>query len=127
MKHSCRTAFLLVFCCLSFLNLQAQDDILEKIEAIAIIDQKVMVPMRDGVRLATDIYRPKNVAKAPIIFSRTPYNFNSWGDGEQKTRTAERAYEAVSRGYAYVVQNERGRYYSEGEWGYFRCSLNRWL
>ncbi len=116
MKYSCRTAFLLVFCCFSFLNLQAQEEILEKIEAIAIIDQKVMVPMRDGVRLATDIYRPKNVAKAPIIFSRTPYNFNSWGDGEQRTRTAERAYEAVSRGYAYVVQNERGRYYSEGEW-----------
>jgi len=107
---------LLVFCCFNFTVLQAQDDILEKLDAIAIVDQKVMVPMRDGVRLATDIYRPKNVAKAPIIFSRTPYNFNSWGDGEQKTRTAQRAYDAVSRGYAYVVQNERGRYYSEGEW-----------
>lgn len=116
MKFSCRTVIILVFSCLSFLNLQAQDDILEKIESIAIIDQKVMMPMRDGVRLATDIYRPKNVSKAPIIFSRTPYNFNTWGDGEQRTRTAERAYEAVSRGYAYVVQNERGRYYSEGEW-----------
>ena len=50
-------------------KLQAQDDILEKLNEIAIIDQKVMVPMRDGVRLATDIYRPKNVDKAPIIFS----------------------------------------------------------
>ena len=72
--------------------------------------------MRDGIRLCTDIYRPKNDEKVPIIFSRTPYNFNSWGDGEQRTRTAERAYEAVKRGYAYVVQNERGRYFSEGEW-----------
>ena len=75
-----------------------------------------MMPMRDGIRLATDIYRPKTDAKVPIIFSRTPYNFNSWGDGEQRTRTATRAYEAVKRGYAYVVQNERGRYFSEGEW-----------
>ena len=58
-------------------KLHAQDDILEKLNEIAIVDQKVMVPMRDGVRLATDIYRPKNVDKAPIIFSRTPYNFNS--------------------------------------------------
>lgn len=101
-----------------FTNLKAQDenDILEKIQEIAIIDQKVMMPMRDGIRLATDIYRPKTVEKVPIIFSRTPYNFNSWGDGEQRTRTAERAYEAVKRGYAYVVQNERGRYFSEGEW-----------
>ena len=96
--------------------LQAQDDILQKLDEIAIIDQKVMMPMRDGIRLATDIYRPKTDAKVPIIFSRTPYNFNSWGDGERRTRTAQRAYEAVKRGYAYVVQNERGRYFSEGEW-----------
>lgn len=97
-------------------HLLAQDDILAKLEEIAIIDQKVMMPMRDGVRLATDIYRPKTDEKVPIIFSRTPYNFNSWGDGERRTRTAQRAYEVVKRGYAYVVQNERGRYYSEGEW-----------
>ncbi len=95
---------------------QAEDNILKKLETIAIIDQKVMMPMSDGIRLCTDIYRPKTDMPVPIIFSRTPYNFNSWGDGERKTRTAERAYEAVKRGYAYVVQNERGRYFSEGEW-----------
>lgn len=95
---------------------QEENDILTQLEEIAIIDQKVMMPMRDGIRLATDIYRPKTEEKVPIIFSRTPYNFNSWGDGEQRTRTAQRAYEAVKRGYAYVVQNERGRYFSEGEW-----------
>ena len=111
---SCTILFLLIF--LINPKLQAQDDILEKLNEIAIIDQKVMVPMRDGIRLATDIYRPKNVDKAPIIFSRTPYNFNSWRDGKENTRTAKQAYEAVKRGYAYVVQNERGRYYSEGEW-----------
>jgi len=75
-----------------------------------------MMPMRDGIRLATDIYRPKTDQPVPVIFSRTPYNFNSWGDGEERTRTAQRALEAVRRGYAYVVQNERGRYFSEGEW-----------
>jgi putative CocE/NonD family hydrolase len=95
---------------------KAQGDIIERLEEIAIIDEKVMMPMRDSIRLATDIYRPKTDEKVPIIFSRTPYNFNSWGDGERRTRTAQRAYEAVKRGYAYVVQNERGRYYSEGEW-----------
>jgi len=96
--------------------LQGQNKTLQELEEIAIVDQKVMMPMRDGIRLATDIYRPKTDKKVPIIFSRTPYNFNSWGDGEEKTRTAERALEAVKRGYAYVVQNERGRYFSEGEW-----------
>ena len=72
--------------------------------------------MRDGVRLATDIYRPKTDQKVPIILSRTPYQMNGWVDGEERTRTYERALEWVEAGYAYVVQNERGRYYSEGEW-----------
>lgn len=106
---------LLVFAAL-WSGLCAQDDIWEQLEKIAIVDQKVMMPMRDGIRLASDIYRPKTDEPVPIIFSRTPYNFNSWGDGEQRTRTAQRALEAVRRGYAYVVQNERGRYFSEGEW-----------
>ncbi len=88
----------------------------EQLLDIAVIDQKVMMPMRDGIRLATDIYRPKTTEKVPIIFSRTPYNFNSWGDGEFRTRSMQRAYEAVKRGYAYVIQNERGRFFSEGEW-----------
>ena len=104
--------FLLIFSYTS----QSQEEIYSKLNEIAFIDQKVMMPMRDGVRLATDIYRPRTNNKVPIIFSRTPYNFNSWGDGEEKTRAYYSAYEAVKRGYAYVVQNERGRYFSEGEW-----------
>ncbi|MCA6404087.1 MAG: CocE/NonD family hydrolase [Cytophagales bacterium] len=95
---------------------QQLNDIYKKLEAIAVIDQKVMMPMRDGVKLATDIYRPKGDAKVPIVFSRTPYNFNTWGDGEMRTRGLEAAYDAVQRGYAYVVQNERGRFFSEGQW-----------
>ena len=88
----------------------------EQLQEIAIIDQKVMMPMRDGIRLATDIYRPKTDEKVPIIFVRTPYNFNSWRKGEEQMGTYQKALEAVKRGYAYVVQNERGRYFSEGEW-----------
>ena len=110
----CITICLFLF--LGLTTVYSQDSVLEELSEIAIIDQKVMMPMRDGIRLATDIYRPKGNQKVPIIFSRTPYNFNSWGDGEQRTRTAARALEAVKRGYAYVVQNERGRYFSEGEW-----------
>ena len=109
-------SFILTLLLLTNLSVTAQEDVFQQLEKIAIVDQKVMMPMRDGIRLATDIYRPKTEEKVPIIFSRTPYNFNSWGDGKQRTRTAERALDAVKRGYAYVVQNERGRYYSEGEW-----------
>ncbi len=116
--QSIKISLLLISCCLSALYtpLFAQSNIIQQLEEISISETRVMVPMRDGIRLCTDVYRPKTDKKVPIIFSRTPYNFNSWGDGEEKTRTRQRAYEAVKRGYAYVVQNERGRYFSEGEW-----------
>ena len=90
--------------------------IYQKLDSISVIDQKVMMPMRDGIRLATDIYRPKGEGKHPVVFSRTPYNFNTWVDGKMVNGPLQAAYEAVSRGYVYVVQNERGRFFSEGEW-----------
>jgi putative CocE/NonD family hydrolase len=110
--------FIFLFMLQASVMLRAQDTVpvYFKLAEIAVIDQKVMMPMRDGVRLATDIYRPKGNARVPVIFSRTPYNFNSWVDGKMTSRTFQDAYEAVSRGYAYVVQNERGRFFSEGEW-----------
>jgi putative CocE/NonD family hydrolase len=110
-----KNTLLLLFTILS-ISLFAQEDAYSKLEEIAVIDQKVMMPMRDGIRLCTDIYRPKTDQPVPVILSKTPYNFNGWGDGKARNRTYQRAYEAVSRGYAYVVQNERGRYFSEGEW-----------
>jgi len=94
----------------------AQEDAKALLEANAVIDQKIWVTMRDGVRLSADVYRPKTDAPVPIIFSRTPYNFNSWRDRQESTRTYGSAWEAVRRGYAYVVMNERGRFFSEGEW-----------
>lgn len=112
MKSAIYTLLLL---CISTICL-AQSDPWKELDEIAIVEEKVMMPMRDGIRLATDIYRPKTDKKVPIIFSRTPYNFNRWGDGEERSWTARRALSAVKRGYAYVVQNERGRYFSEGEW-----------
>ena len=117
MKISPKTFIIsLVLFVLSSTFTQAQDDVLSQLDEIAIIDSKVMMPMRDGIRLATDIYRPKAEGTYPIIFSRTPYNFNTWVDGKRRLREAKRAYDYVKKGYAYVVQNERGRFFSEGEW-----------
>ncbi len=118
MKNTFYPSLLLTFLFFSFVKLEAQNKpaIWQKLESVAVIDQKVMMPMRDGIRLCTDIYRPKTDKPVPVIFSRTPYNFNTWGDGEMKTRTLETAMKVVEKGYAYVVQNERGRYFSEGEW-----------
>jgi len=99
-------------------ELRARRDSLEKeLESIAVIDRKVMVPMRDGVRMATDIYRPKNSSgKVPIVFVRTPYNFNFWDvrNGAPADMTAQ--LDAVKRGYAYIGMNERGHFFSEGNY-----------
>src|SRR5256884_360486 len=87
----------------------------KELESIAIIERKVMVPMRDGKRMATDVYRPKDSSKKyPIIFVRTPYNFNFWDVrlGAPRAMTAE--LDAVKRGYAFVEMNERGHFFSEG-------------
>ncbi|QKZ14689.1 CocE/NonD family hydrolase [Spirosoma sp. KUDC1026] len=117
MKHlnTYSALLLLTALCLSR-YVQAQTDVLKQLEAIAVIEQKVMMPMRDGVRLATDVFRPKGDGRYPIIFSKTPYNFNSWGDGELRQNSYQVALDAVKRGYAYVVQNERGKFFSEGNW-----------
>ena len=89
----------------------------KELAEIAIIDRKLMVPMRDGKRMATDVYRPKDTSKKyPIIFVRTPYNFNFWDvrNGAPRDLSAELA--AVKRGYAFVEMNERGHFFSEGQY-----------
>src|SRR5579863_4678482 len=76
-----------------------------------IVSRDVMIPMRDGVRLATDVYRPGSnglpaAGKFPVIMERTPYG---------KAGAGWAAY-FVSRGYVAVAQDVRGRYDSEGSW-----------
>ncbi|HET7036394.1 MAG TPA: CocE/NonD family hydrolase [Thermomicrobiaceae bacterium] len=76
--------------------------------------RSIMVPMRDGVRLATDIYRPADGVEPlpgpfPTLLIRTPYN-----KGSAETIRRKGVYFA-SRGYAVVIQDVRGRYESEGE------------
>ncbi len=88
-----------------------------QLQEIAIVDRKVMVPMRDGKRMAADIYRPKNAkGKVPIIFSRTPYNFNFWDVKLGAPRDMSHELDAVKRGYALVEMNERGHFFSEGNY-----------
>ncbi len=97
--------------------LVARRDSLEKaLEAIAVIDRKLMIPMRDGKKMQFDVYRPKNVAKAPAIFSRTPYNMNYWDVRNGAPADMSAQLEAVKRGYAYVMANERGHFFSEGNY-----------
>lgn len=102
-----------------------RNQIEKELEDIAVVDRKVMVPMRDGVRMAADIYRPKDSSKKyPIIFSRTPYNFNFWDVKLGAPRDMTTILEAVKRGYAYVVMNERGHFFSEGNYDILGAPLS---
>lgn len=88
-----------------------------ELQSVAVVERKVMVTMRDGKRMAADIYRPKGAnEKYPIIFSRTPYNFNFWDVRLGAPRDMTTILDAVKRGYAYVVMNERGHFFSEGNY-----------
>ncbi|MCL6698616.1 CocE/NonD family hydrolase [Sphingomonas sp. NSE70-1] len=72
----------------------------------------VLVPMRDGIRLSTNIYTPKGArGRLPVILWKTPYN-----EHKLKGSSLRYAIEAVKRGYVFIVQNERGRYFSEGKY-----------
>ena len=87
----------------------------KELESIAIIERKVMVPMRDGKRMAADIYRPKDTSKKyPVIFVRTPYNFNFWDVRNGAPADMSAQIDAIKHGYAYVEMNERGHFFSEG-------------
>jgi putative CocE/NonD family hydrolase len=88
-----------------------------ELQSVAAVYRKVMVPMRDGTRMQADIYRPKdNTTQYPTIFSRTPYNFNWWDVRLGAPRDMSTVLDAVKRGYAYVIMNERGRFFSEGNY-----------
>ena len=68
-----------------------------------------MAAMRDGVKLATDIYLPEGKGPWPVILTRTPYNKSTpLGSGKPSFWTA--------KGYAIVVQDCRGRFQSEGKY-----------
>jgi hypothetical protein len=88
-----------------------------ELQAVAVVERKVLVPMRDGVRLATDVYRPKDAkGRVPAVWVRTPYNFNFWDVANGVPSDLTQALTAVKRGYAAVIQNERGHYFSEGHY-----------
>ena len=93
------------------------------------IQYDVRVPMRDGVRLATDLYLPKTrdgtagPGRVPALLTRTPYDKNAAppaSDDLQMRRIGLDEYGRyfAAHGYAMVVQNTRGRYRSEGVWNW---------
>jgi putative CocE/NonD family hydrolase len=77
--------------------------------------QQVMIPMRDGIQLNTEIYVPKGgQGQLPILLTRTPYGLGHDDDGFHSSLSSSYA-ELAADGYIFVFQDIRGRYESEGE------------
>ncbi|MCK5922918.1 MAG: CocE/NonD family hydrolase [Methylococcales bacterium] len=74
------------------------------------MEANVAVPMRDGVILRADVFRPAKPGKYPVLMMRTPYNKNG-GHGAAK--------KFAKAGYIAVCQDARGRFESDGKWESF--------
>jgi putative CocE/NonD family hydrolase len=73
------------------------------------------ITMRDGKRLFTSIYLPKDQSKKyPILMTRTPYNVGPYGENEYK-RTLGQNMLLARDGFIFVYQDVRGRWMSEGD------------
>ncbi len=80
----------------------------QKYEVLSELNQKA--PMRDGIELTVDIFRPKSDEQFPAIVYLTPYN---------KTGNTSRAQLFASRGYVVINADTRGRFESGGDWDPF--------
>lgn len=82
------------------------------------VEKSLMVAMRDGVRLSTDLYRPTDATgPLPAILMRTPYN--KQGSGGIANLFA-------SHGYVVAVQDVRGKFESEGEYHVYQGDMTDW-
>jgi uncharacterized protein len=75
-----------------------------------VLEADVRAPMRDGVELAADVYRPAGGGRHPVILMRVPYDKRY-----AQTNTFRHPSWYAAQGYVVVVQDTRGRYASGGE------------
>lgn len=87
--------------------------------------REVLIPMRDGKKLFTSIYIPKDTSKrAPMLMQRTPYSVRPYGpDAYRGSLGPESTFR--EEGYIFVYQDVRGRYMSEGDFNWMNPYLPR--
>jgi hypothetical protein len=97
------------------LLLLAISSLAQEAQPAFVFEPDVKVPMRDGVKLAANVFRPKGEGRFPVILMRTPY-----GKMDEKMGDGKRY---ATAGYGMVVQDCRGRGKSEGVWDPFRYDV----
>jgi uncharacterized protein len=78
-----------------------------------VVERGVPVPMRDGIVLYADVYRPAAAGSFPVLLERTPYD-------KATDREIDIGERGAAKNYVVIVQDVRGRYTSGGEWYPFR-------
>jgi hypothetical protein len=82
--------------------------------------QEVDIKMRDGLKLHTTIYTPKDTSKSyPILMQRTPYSSRPYGEDQYKKQIGPNKF-LMEQGNIIVYQDVRGRWMSEGKYDNMR-------
>ena len=123
-KHLCRSVFVLFFFLISTLAFAQTGRINPDSVYIRENYTKIerMIPMRDGVKLFTSIYVPKDISntkKYPVMLNRTPYSVAPYGENLYKSSIGPSMLFA-REGYIVVYQDVRGKYMSEGDFEAYR-------
>ena len=85
--------------------------------------KEIAIPMRDGIKLHTTIYFPKDTSKKyPILMSRTPYSCRPYGSNEYKALLSPNR-KMMKEGNIIVYQDVRGRWNSEGVYDNMRAYI----
>ena len=85
--------------------------------------KEVTIEMRDGIKLHTTVYSPKDTSKSyPILLKRTPYSCKPYGENEFPTNIGPNKY-MMKEGYIVVYQDVRGRWMSEGTYDNMRAYI----
>src|SRR5205085_6888136 len=108
-------ALIVAFSGTALLHVQSVEPSAEEVKA-AYTKYEYQIPMRDGVKLFTSVYVPKDTSqKYPILLSRTPYSVAPYGADAYKTAIGPTPL-FQKEGYIFVYQDVRGRWMSEGDY-----------
>ncbi|WP_299335461.1 CocE/NonD family hydrolase [uncultured Psychroserpens sp.] len=124
--------FILAFIAIAIVNCKRTEVVVEDVKTAEVEDtyvkdnytkKEVMIEMRDGIKLHTTIYSPKDTSKSyPILLKRTPYSCRPYGENEFSKKVGPNKY-LMEEGNIMVYQDVRGRWNSEGVYDNMRAFI----
>jgi putative CocE/NonD family hydrolase len=123
MRRVVRFVLCAVICCGTQLGYGQDANTLESYIRLHYTKHEHLVPMRDGVKLFTAVYLPRDTTQTyPILMKRTPYSVSPYGTDKFPAALGP-SEQCMKAGYIFVNQDVRGRFMSEGEFAQVRPHL----